>query len=190
MYLRLSLWGQILVWIHHLGFSLIRICWQQTLYHWVSNCGLLRSFSALKTAFHCLFISISIEKAMAPYSSVLAWRIPGTEEPGRRLSVGSHRVRHDWSDLAAAAALRSQIHYFGKHCDFWPLFWFWPRRGWVFKLLLFIYFDYAGSSLLHGLFCSCGVRVSHWGGFSCCRALAPKHRLSSCGTQALVARGI
>jgi len=59
---------------------------------------------------------------MAPYSSVLAWRIPGTEEPGRRLSMGSHGVRHDWSDLAAAAALRSQIHYFGKHCDFWPLF--------------------------------------------------------------------
>jgi len=41
---------------------------------------------------------------MATHSSVLAWRIPGTEEPGRRPSVGSHRVRHDWSDLAAAAA--------------------------------------------------------------------------------------
>ena len=32
------------------------------------------------------------------------WRIPGTEEPGGLPSVGSHRVRHDWSDLAAAAA--------------------------------------------------------------------------------------
>ena len=41
---------------------------------------------------------------MATHSSVLAWRIPGTEEPGRRPSMGSHRVRHDWSDLAAAAA--------------------------------------------------------------------------------------
>ena len=38
-------------------------------------------------------------------SSVLAWRIPGTEEPGRLPSLGSHRVRHDWSDLAAAAAV-------------------------------------------------------------------------------------
>ena len=41
---------------------------------------------------------------MATHSSVLAWRIPGTEEPGGLPSVGSHRVGHDWSDLAAAAA--------------------------------------------------------------------------------------
>ena len=41
---------------------------------------------------------------MATHSSVLAWRIPGTVEPGGLLSMGSHRVRHDWSDLAAAAA--------------------------------------------------------------------------------------
>ena len=41
---------------------------------------------------------------MATHSSVLAWRIPGTVEPGGLLSVGSHRVGHDWSDLAAAAA--------------------------------------------------------------------------------------
>ena len=40
---------------------------------------------------------------MATHSSVLAWRIPGTEEPGELLSMGSHRVRHDCSDLAAAA---------------------------------------------------------------------------------------
>ena len=37
------------------------------------------------------------------HSSILAWRIPGTEEPGGLLSMGSHRVGHDWSDLAAAA---------------------------------------------------------------------------------------
>ena len=43
------------------------------------------------------------EKEMATHSSVLAWRIPGTAEPGRLPSVGSHRVGHDWSDLAAAA---------------------------------------------------------------------------------------
>ena len=45
-----------------------------------------------------------VEKEMATYSSVLAWRIPGTGEPGGLPSMGSHRVRHDWSDLAAAAA--------------------------------------------------------------------------------------
>ena len=39
---------------------------------------------------------------MATHSSVLAWRIPGTGEPSGLLSVGSHRVGHDRSDLAAA----------------------------------------------------------------------------------------
>ena len=41
---------------------------------------------------------------MATHSSVLAWRIPGMGEPDGLPSMGSHRVRHDWSDLAAAAA--------------------------------------------------------------------------------------
>ena len=39
---------------------------------------------------------------MAVHSSVLAWRVPWTEQPGRLPSMGSHRVGHDWSDLAAA----------------------------------------------------------------------------------------
>ena len=39
---------------------------------------------------------------MATHSSVLAWRIPGTGEPGGLPSLGSHRVGHDWSNLAAA----------------------------------------------------------------------------------------
>ena len=41
---------------------------------------------------------------MATHSSVFAWGIPGMGEPGGLPSIGSHRVRHDWSDLAAAAA--------------------------------------------------------------------------------------
>ena len=45
-----------------------------------------------------------MEKDMATRSSVLAWRIPGTGEPGGLLSMGSHRVRHHWSYLVAAAA--------------------------------------------------------------------------------------
>ena len=36
---------------------------------------------------------------MAPHSSTVAWKIPWMEEPGRLQSMGSHRVRHDWSDL-------------------------------------------------------------------------------------------
>ena len=50
----------------------------------------------------------ALEKEMATHSSVLAWRIPGTAEPGRLQSMGSHRVRHNWSDLAAAAAAAKQ----------------------------------------------------------------------------------
>ena len=50
------------------------------------------------------------EKEMATHTTVLAWRIAGTEEPGGLPSMGSHRVGHDWSDLAAAAAAASQFH--------------------------------------------------------------------------------
>ena len=48
---------------------------------------------------------------MATHSSVLAWRIPGMAEPGGLLSVGSHRVGHDWSNLAAAAFLMAQLSH-------------------------------------------------------------------------------
>ena len=46
----------------------------------------------------------ALEKEMATHSSVLAWRIPGMGEPGELPSMGSHRVEHDQSHLAAAAA--------------------------------------------------------------------------------------
>ena len=48
----------------------------------------------------------ALEKEMAACSSVLAWRMPGTVEPDGLPSMGSHRVRHDWRDLAAAAATK------------------------------------------------------------------------------------
>ena len=47
-----------------------------------------------------------MKKAMAPHSSTLAWKIPWMEEPGGLPSIGSHRVRHDLSDLAAAAGYK------------------------------------------------------------------------------------
>ena len=47
----------------------------------------------------------ALEKEMATYSSILAWRIPGTEEPSGLPSMGVHRVGHDLSDLAAAATM-------------------------------------------------------------------------------------
>ena len=55
------------------------------------------SFFTFTFHFHAL------EQEMATHSSILAWKIPGTGEPGGLPSMGSHRVGHDWSDLAAAA---------------------------------------------------------------------------------------
>ena len=60
---------------------------------------------------------------MATHSSVFAWRIPGTGEPGALSSLGSHRVGHDWSDLAAAAAymcyfMKYQAVILSTHCLF------------------------------------------------------------------------
>jgi len=46
---------------------------------------------------------------MTTHSSFLAWRIPGTGEPGGLPSMGSHRVGHDWSDLATAAAVKDMV---------------------------------------------------------------------------------
>ena len=51
----------------------------------------------------------ALEKEMATHSSILAWRIPGTEEPGGLPFTGLHRVGHYWSDLAAAAAAAEYI---------------------------------------------------------------------------------
>ena len=58
---------------------------------------------------------LNTEKEMAAHSSVLAWRIPGTGEPGGLLSMGSHRVGHDWSDLAVASP-RQFIKQENKRC--------------------------------------------------------------------------
>ena len=58
----------------------------------------------LSTCLFNLYAEYIMEKEMATHSSVLAWRIPGMVEPGGLPSMGLHRVGHDWSDLAAAAA--------------------------------------------------------------------------------------
>ena len=51
----------------------------------------------------------ALEKEMATHSSVLAWRIPGTGEPGGLPSLGSHRVGHDSSNLACMHALEKEM---------------------------------------------------------------------------------
>ena len=64
--------------------------------------GVARSRTRLSD-FSFTFHFHALEKEMATHSSVLAWRIPGIGEPGGLPSLGSHRFRHDWGDLAAAA---------------------------------------------------------------------------------------
>ena len=66
---------------------------------WAAVHGVARSRTRLSD-FPLTFHFHALEKAMTTHSSVLAWRIPGTGEPGGPPSMGSHRVGHDWSDLA------------------------------------------------------------------------------------------
>ena len=72
---------------------------------WDAVHGVAKSLTRLSD-FTFTFHFHALGKAMATHSSVLAWRIPGTGEPGGLLSMGSHRVGHDWCDLAAAAAVK------------------------------------------------------------------------------------
>ena len=70
---------------------------------WAAVHGVAKSRTRLSD-FTFTFYFHALEKAVATHSSVLAWRIPGTEGPGGRPSTGSHRVGHDRSDSVAAAA--------------------------------------------------------------------------------------
>ena len=75
---------------------------------WSAVNGVAKSPTGLSD-FTFTFHFHALEKEMATHFCVLAWIIPGTGEPGGLPSMGSHRVRHDWSNLAAAAA------YYKKH---------------------------------------------------------------------------
>ena len=70
---------------------------------WAAVHGVAKSRIQLSDLTFTLHFPV-LEKEMATHSGVLAWRIPGTGEPGGLLSMGSHRIGHNWSDLAAAAA--------------------------------------------------------------------------------------
>ena len=70
---------------------------------WAAVHGVAKSQIQLSN-FTFTFHFHALEKEMATHSSILAWRIPGMWEPGGLLSVRSHRVRHDCSDLTAVAA--------------------------------------------------------------------------------------
>ena len=74
---------------------------------WMEEPGRLQSMGSLGVGlsnFTFTFHFHVLEKEMATHFSVLAWRIPGMGEPGGLPCLGSNRVRHNWSELAPAAA--------------------------------------------------------------------------------------
>ena len=92
---------------------------------------------AYKTQVRSLGWEDSLQEGMATHSSILAWRIPWTEETGRLQSIGSQRVRHDWSDLASTQS-HNELQYLS--------FCFWS-----------ISFSMVSSRLIHVVVC---IRVS------------------------------
>ena len=77
--------------------------------HSLPASGTINLFSvSLNSVFVCIYISYVTEKAMAPHSSTLAWKIPWTEEPGRLQSMGLLRVGHDW---ATSLSLFTFMHW-------------------------------------------------------------------------------
>ena len=143
---------------------------------------------------------------MATHSSVIAWRIPGTAEPGGLLSVGSHRVGHDWSNLAAAAAdstpdqWNQNLRGLGLSSNIWKVFIYLflavlclPCHSGIslvvasggYSLVAVRGFLMVVASLimdqgLSGTWASvvAAHRLIH------CSSLAVEHRLSSCGARA------
>ena len=104
-----------------------RILWTEEL------CG-LQSMGSQRVGYDWVTFTFSVylglksnmEKAMAPHSSNLAWKIPWMEEPGRLQSMGSLRVRHDW---VTSLSLFTFIHWRRK----WqptPVFLPWESQGW------------------------------------------------------------
>ena len=97
---------------------------------WAAVHGVAKSWTWLSD-FPFTFHFHALEKEMAAHSSVLAWRIPGTGEPGGLPSMALHRVGHDLSDLAAAVAMYGCEHWAIKKAECWRIdtfeLWCWRR---------------------------------------------------------------
>ena len=111
------------------------------------NVYLFKSRTRLSNFFHFH----ALEKEMATHSGILAWRIPGTAEPGGLPSVGSHRLGHDWSDAAAVLYLHCCARAFSS-CS---------EQGLPFlalcRLLSVVASLLSSTSSWHIGFSSCGV---------------------------------
>ena len=82
------------------------LIYQQTFSHDVFM-SVVHNHYWLSISVVCTLLGFILEKAMAPHSSTLAWKIPGMAEPGGLPPMGSHRIGHNWSDLAAAGFIQS-----------------------------------------------------------------------------------
>ena len=85
---------------------------------WAAVHGVAKSRTWLSNFTFFTFHFHALEREMATHSSVLAWRIPGTGEPGGLPFMGSHRVGHDWSNLVAAAAAETRDNKRAFHTSF------------------------------------------------------------------------
>ena len=93
--------------------------------------------------FTFIFHFHALKKEMATHSNVLAWRIPGTGEPGGLPSMGSHRVGHNWSDLAAAAAAFQSCGVL--NCFFSYEMWTQSLTPWSYTALFVVHRTWYGS---------------------------------------------
>ena len=141
-----------------------------------------------------------LEKEMATHSSILAWRIPWTEEPRMLQSMGMQKVRHDWANqmffiapcilkAAPKLALFNPKALIGQK----------SRKQAYYSFLFFFFFGCTGSSFLHtgflklqwtGSALCCGGQASHCGGFSCCQAQALGTQALVCAAQSLISCGL
>ena len=111
---------------------------------WAATHGVVKSWTWLSD-FSFTFHFHELEKEMATHSSVLAWRIPGTGEPGGLPSMGSHRVGHDWTNLAAAAAVLCYATSVASDS-------LWPFR--LYPTTLLYPWDFSRQENWYGLPCS------------------------------------
>ena len=95
---------------------------------WAAVHGVAKSQTRLSN-FTFTFHFHALEKEIATHSSVLVWRIPGMGEPGGLPSMGSHRVGHDWSDLAVVAMVGNILF------NHWFVCWTWDFLDLFFGLL-------------------------------------------------------
>ena len=138
---------------------------------WAAVHGVVTSRTRLSD-FTFTFHFHALEKEMAAHSSVLAWRIPGTGEAGGLPSMGSHRVRHDWLDSAAAAAVPALLMSSSSLLAFAPcLPWVqrtvWTVRqlaSWTGSTIQMLCVDWASPGGSDGKESACNARdqVSSW----------------------------